>query len=100
VWRAAGLEDMSQEEGIAFCEHLFAEHLDGTLMSNSPHLRGSSNMDQVPAHRLRQWVHWNEGVPVVLMGDAAHSAHFSIGSGTKLALEDAIELARCFGAHG
>ncbi len=101
VWRKAGLADMPQEEGIAFCERLFAEHLDGhALMSNAGHQRGSSNWIAFPRIVCEQWVHWNADVPVVLMGDAAHTAHFSIGSGTKLALEDAIELARCFGTHG
>ncbi|TDY30015.1 bifunctional salicylyl-CoA 5-hydroxylase/oxidoreductase [Janthinobacterium sp. 75] len=100
VWRAAGLNSMSQEEGIAFCEALFAEELDGQgLLSNSPHLRGSAQWITFPRIVCRQWVHHQDGVPVVLMGDAAHTAHYSIGSGTKLALEDAIELARCFGQH-
>ncbi|RFP09601.1 MULTISPECIES: bifunctional salicylyl-CoA 5-hydroxylase/oxidoreductase [unclassified Duganella] len=100
VWRAAGLEDMSAEQSIAYCEQLFAEQLDGhELMSNSAHLRGSGMWIKFPRIVCGQWVHWNGDVPVVLMGDAAHSAHYSIGSGTKLALEDAIELARCFGQH-
>ncbi len=97
VWRAAGLEDMSQEESIAFCERLFADQLDGhKLMSNASHLRGSAMWIKFPRIVCGHWVHWNGDVPVVLMGDAAHTAHYSIGSGTKLALEDAIELARCF----
>jgi len=100
VWRKAGLADMPQEEGIAFCERLFAEHLDGhALMSNARHQRGSSVWIAFPRIVCEQWVHWNGDVPVVLMGDAAHTAHFSIGSGTKLALEDAIELARCCAAN-
>jgi anthraniloyl-CoA monooxygenase len=100
VWRAAGLEDMSQEESIAFCERLFADQLDGhTLMSNASHLRGSAMWIKFPRIVCGRWVHWNGAVPVVLMGDAAHTAHYSIGSGTKLALEDAIELARCFAAQ-
>jgi anthraniloyl-CoA monooxygenase len=101
VWRKAGLADMPQEEGIAFCERLFAEHLDGhPLLSNASHLRGAAIWIAFPRIVCERWVHWNGGVPVVLMGDAAHTAHFSIGSGTKLALEDAIELARCVGSHG
>jgi len=100
VWRKAGLADMPQEQGIAFCERLFAEHLDGhALMSNAGHLRGSAIWIAFPRIACSRWVHWNGEVPVVLMGDAAHTAHFSIGSGTKLALEDAIELARCFASH-
>lgn len=103
-WQRHGLEKMSQEEGIAFCEKLFAPWLDGNrLMSNASHLRGSASWIRFPRVICNRWVHWNsldmggghsKEVPVVLMGDAAHTAHFSIGSGTKLALEDAIELSR------
>lgn len=100
VWRAAGLEAMSQEESIAFCERLFAQQLDGhKLMSNAAHLRGSAMWIKFPRIVCGHWVHWNGAAPVVLMGDAAHTAHYSIGSGTKLALEDAIELARCLGTQ-
>ncbi|SOY70708.1 bifunctional salicylyl-CoA 5-hydroxylase/oxidoreductase [Cupriavidus taiwanensis] len=104
TWKAAGIDQMSQEEGIAYCERLFAPYLDGNpLISNASHLRGSAIWIQFPRVICEKWVHWNtltadngadKKVPVVLMGDAAHTAHFSIGSGTKLALEDAIELAR------
>jgi anthraniloyl-CoA monooxygenase len=98
VWQRAGIDEMSQEESIAFCEKLFAKHLDGAeLMSNAAHLRGSANWIKFPRVICENWVQWNsidgKEVPVVLMGDAAHTAHFSIGSGTKLAMEDAIELA-------
>mgnify|MGYP001060665281 CR=1 FL=1 len=98
VWRKAGLENMSKEEGIEFCEKLFARYLDGhKLMSNARHLRGSSQWIKFPRVLCESWVHHNGRAPVVLMGDAAHTAHFSIGSGTKLAFEDAIELTRCIG---
>ena len=103
VWQRAGIDQMSQEESIAFCEKLFAKHLDGAeLMSNAAHLRGSANWIKFPRVICENWVQWNsidgKEVPVVLMGDAAHTAHFSIGSGTKLAMEDAIELANSIAA--
>jgi anthraniloyl-CoA monooxygenase len=98
VWLKAGLDKMEKEESIAFCEQLFAKYLDGhKLMSNAAHLRGSAQWIRFPRVMCRTWVHHNGRAPVVLMGDAAHTAHFSIGSGTKLALEDSIELARCIG---
>ena len=98
VWQAHGIESMSQEDGVAFCERLFAKHLDGhPLISNAKHLRGSANWIRFPRVICQTWVHWQDvagkPTPIVLMGDAAHTAHFSIGSGTKLALEDAIDLA-------
>lgn len=98
VWKAHGIDRMSQEDGIAFCEKLFAKYLDGhALMSNAKHLRGSANWIRFPRVICHTWVHHQDiagkQTPIVLMGDAAHTAHFSIGSGTKLALEDAIDLA-------
>ena len=105
VWRAAGLDEMSKEDSIAFCERLFAKYLDGyPLMSNAAHLRGSAQWIRFPRVVNQQWVHYRprangNSTPIVLMGDAAHTAHFSIGSGTKLALEDAIALADSIDAH-
>jgi anthraniloyl-CoA monooxygenase len=90
TWRGFGFDRMDQAESIAACEKLFAKYLDGhSLMSNAAHLRGSAawlNFRRIKCER------WNSG-NVILLGDAAHTAHFSIGSGTKLALEDAIKLA-------
>jgi len=89
-WRAAGFDRMNTDESIAACERLFAEWLDGhALLTNMRHLRGSQWLS-FPIVRNAAWYFDN----VVLVGDAAHTAHFSIGSGTKLAMEDAIALAR------
>jgi anthraniloyl-CoA monooxygenase len=101
VWKAHGLDTMEQADAIAFCERLFAKHIDGNaLISNATHLRGSAIWIRFPRVICKNWVHTvsieGRSVPVVLMGDAAHTAHFSIGSGTKLALEDAIDLANEF----
>ncbi|CAN7246975.1 bifunctional salicylyl-CoA 5-hydroxylase/oxidoreductase [Acidovorax sp. LjRoot66] len=101
VWKAHGLDQMEQPEAIAFCERLFGKYLDGNaLISNATHLRGSANWIRFPRVICKTWVHreaiGGKQVPIVLMGDAAHTAHFSIGSGTKLALEDAIDLANEF----
>src|SRR5277367_3267367 len=88
TWRAHGLDGYNTEQSIAFCESLFAKYLGGhRLMSNANHLRGSAwlNFNRV---LCAQWHHRN----IVLIGDAAHTAHFGIGSGTKLAMEDAMSL--------
>ncbi|MEP6970860.1 MAG: bifunctional salicylyl-CoA 5-hydroxylase/oxidoreductase [Betaproteobacteria bacterium] len=105
VWEAHGLQDMESADAIAFCERLFAKYLDGhALINNATHLRGSANWIRFPRVMCKTWVHHVElpygRVPIVLMGDAAHTAHFSIGSGTKLALEDAIDLADTFAQAG
>jgi anthraniloyl-CoA monooxygenase len=100
VWLAHGLDQANQEQSIEFCEKLFAANLQGErLMTNARHLRGSAwlNFQQV---KCQQWSHFNGRNHVVLMGDAVHTAHFAIGSGTKLAIEDAIELTRQFGELG
>ncbi|PLX72981.1 MAG: bifunctional salicylyl-CoA 5-hydroxylase/oxidoreductase [Azoarcus sp.] len=100
VWLAHGLDKADQDASIAFCEKLFEKHLDGfPLMTNARHLRGSAwlNFQRV---NCEKWHHNNGNSHVVLMGDAVHTAHFAIGSGTKLALEDAIELTRLFKETG
>jgi anthraniloyl-CoA monooxygenase len=100
TFRAHGLERASQDASVAFCEALFADVLDGAkLMTNARHLRGSAWLN---FHQLvcGSWRHFNGRSHVALMGDAAHTAHFAIGSGTKLALEDAIELSRLFRRRG
>ncbi len=89
TWCGLGFDSADTDETIATCESLFKSYLDGNkLMSNARHLRGSAWLN-FPRITCQKWHHQN----IVLMGDAAHSAHFSIGSGTKLALEDAIFLA-------
>jgi anthraniloyl-CoA monooxygenase len=100
VWLAHGLDQADQALSIAFCEKLFAANLKGeALMTNARHLRGSAwlKFQQV---KCQQWSLFNGKSHVVLMGDAVHTAHFAIGSGTKLAIEDAIELTRQFGELG
>ncbi len=84
-----GFEEMSQTQSIAVCEDVFKDYLGGhKLMTNAGHLRGSAWI-KFPRVLCARWSHDN----LALMGDAAASAHFSIGSGTKLALESAIALA-------
>lgn len=90
TWRGLGFDTMEQADTIAACERIFARHLDGEpLLTNAAHLRGSAAWINFRRILCGQWSFDN----VVLLGDAAHTAHFSIGSGTKLALEDAIKLA-------
>jgi anthraniloyl-CoA monooxygenase len=100
AYLAHGLDKMDQDGSIAFCENLFSEVLDGAaLMTNARHIRGSAWLN---FNRLicGKWSHFNGNSHVVLMGDAAHTAHFAIGSGTKLAIDDAIELTRQFQVNG
>jgi len=98
--KAHGLDKLDQQGSIEFCEKIFSETLDGAkLMTNARHLRGSAwlNFSRLICGK---WSVFNDRSHVVLMGDAAHTAHFAIGSGTKLALDDAIELANQFDRHG
>ncbi len=90
TWRAAGMDSASEEETVRFLEETFREELDShRLIANRSIWRG------FPTVRNRSWRHGN----IVLIGDAAHSAHFSIGSGTRLAMIDAISLHESLLAH-
>jgi anthraniloyl-CoA monooxygenase len=87
TWTSAGFEKMSDEETRAFLAEVFRDDLGGhPLLSNNSKWINFVNV------RNEHWSHRN----VVLLGDALHTAHFSIGSGTKLALEDSIALYKCF----
>ncbi|NHB75618.1 bifunctional salicylyl-CoA 5-hydroxylase/oxidoreductase [Rhodobacter calidifons] len=90
TWDRLGFAGMSKEETVETCRRIFERHLGGhDLMSNAAHLRGSAVWIQFPRVICEKWYHQN----VVLMGDAAATGHFSIGSGTRLAFDSAIALA-------
>ena len=90
TWRRSGLDQADEKSTIEFCERLFADELAGhRLQSNRSIWRA------FPTIRNRCWHHEN----IVLAGDAAHTAHFSVGSGTKLAMEDAIALSEALRSH-
>jgi anthraniloyl-CoA monooxygenase len=90
TWRGAGLDHATEDDTAAFTERLFADELRGY-----PILKNRSLWRSFPTVRNERWSHGN----VVLVGDAAHTVHFSVGSGTKLAMEDAIALARALRDH-
>jgi anthraniloyl-CoA monooxygenase len=123
TWAGLGFDRMSQAESIAACETLFAKYLadepqtvrveqsrdtsldyarderggrQHKLFSNASHLVGSAAWLNFRRIKCDRWANGN----VILLGDAAHTAHFSIGSGTKLALEDAIKLAEVLNRPG
>jgi len=91
TWKAAGLDEASEADTVAFCSELFAEELDSHEL-----LTNRSEWRTFPTVRCERWAHGK----IVLLGDSAHTAHFSIGSGTKLAMEDATALVNALQTHG
>lgn len=91
TFRAAGLDPDDEDATLAFCEELFRDELQGHRL-----IKNRSIWRRFPTVRCRRWHHGN----VVLLGDSAHTAHFSVGSGTKLALEDAIALRDALASQG
>lgn len=91
TWHKAGFETMSTEDTVTYCEKVFAPDLEGhSIITNNSHWRN------FPFIWNERWHHKN----IVLMGDALRTAHFSIGSGTRLAMEDAVALYKAFREHG
>ncbi|MFE9115768.1 bifunctional salicylyl-CoA 5-hydroxylase/oxidoreductase [Streptomyces collinus] len=86
VWRAAGFDELDEVESVERCAKIFAEALRGRPLKSN-----NSTWTTFRTVVNDRWSHGN----IVLLGDAAHTAHFSIGSGTKLAVEDALALAAC-----
>src|SRR4029450_1711826 len=91
TWKRAGLDRATEEDTVRFVERLFADRLKGHRV-----LANKSIWRRFPTLRCESWRAGN----VVLVGDAAHTAHFSVGSGTKLAMEDSIALAETLSAAG
>jgi anthraniloyl-CoA monooxygenase len=91
TWRRSGLERLPEDAGLAYLEGVFRDDLAG-----QPLLAKGYRWIRFVMLRCNHWSHDN----VVLLGDALHTAHFSIGSGTKLAVEDAIALADALEAEG
>lgn len=91
TWESAGLEHASDEESRAYCERVFADDLDG-----APLLSKRSEWFLANVVRNRRWSKDN----IVLLGDALRSVHFSLGSGTRMAMQDAIALYRAVVASG
>jgi len=90
TWDAFGFESMSKQKSVGTCEEIFSKHLDNNpLISNAKHLRGSAAWMNFPKVICEKWYHDN----IVLVGDSSATAHFSIGSGTRLAFDSAIALA-------
>lgn len=102
TWRAAGLDEFdvtqppgpSDEKTKAYLQELFAEQIDG-----HPLLVNNSRWGSFCTRRTRRWRHHVGASAIALLGDAAHTAHFSVGSGTKMAMEDAVALAVALDAH-
>ncbi len=101
-WRAAGLDEFdvtqppgpSDEKSQAYLQDLFAGQTEG-----QPLLVNNSRWGNFRTRRARRWRHRVGGTAIALLGDAAHTAHFSVGSGTKMAMEDAVALVAALGEH-
>ncbi len=89
-WLKAGLDESDEAQSLAYCQQLLEENLGGAML-----LSNNSKWISFPMLKTQHWHHKN----IVLLGDAIHTAHFSIGSGTKLAMEDAIALASALEQH-
>ena len=93
TWLNAGFDKMSDDETSAFLAQIFRQELGGHALLHNNFVRWLN----FPLIKVRRWYHLPpHGTPVVLLGDTIHTAHFSIGSGTKLAMEDSIALADAF----
>jgi salicyloyl-CoA 5-hydroxylase len=103
TWQAAGLDEFdpaqppgpSDEKSRAYLQSLFGEHLDGHGL-----LVNNSRWGNFRTRRAERWSQRVGGTAITLLGDAAHTAHFSVGSGTKMAMEDAVELVAALDHHG